>query len=127
MSASGGGSVVNVGSAFGQVGPDFSLYEGIAPASGLPDYFIHKGGMLQLTRYFASAYGRHAVRVNTLVLGPFRKKQPEELANRFARRTLLQRMGDPAEVKGPLLFLASDASSFVTGSHVVVDGGYTTI
>ena len=127
MAATDGGSIVNVGSSFGQVAPDFAIYEGIAPNSGLPDYFIHKGGMLQLTRYFAAAFGKEKVRVNTLVLGPFRKKQTEELAARFAGRTLLQRMGDVREVQGPLLFLASDASSYVTGSHLVVDGGYTAI
>ena len=108
------------------VGPDFSLYEGLAEG-GLPDYFFHKGGMLQLTRYAAALYGSRGVRVNTLSFGPFRKHQSDELATRFAARTLLRRMGDPPEAGGAVVFLASDASSYMTGANLVIDGGYTAI
>ncbi len=127
MAARGRGSIINVGSAFGLVGPDFSIYSGLVPDAGLPDYFFHKGGMLQLTRYAAALYGPRGVRVNTLCLGPFRKHQSGELEKRFADRTLLGRMGNREEVAGALLFLASEASSYVTGSQLVVDGGYTAI
>ena len=127
MATRGHGVIVNVGSMFGIVGPDISLYEGLPVEGGLPDYFFHKGGMLQLTRYAAALYGPRGVRVNTLSLGPFRKHQSDELAARFAGRTLLRRMGVPAEVGGAVVFLASDASSFMTGSNLVVDGGYTAI
>lgn len=125
MAASGGGTIINVGSVFGMVGPALDLYEGLSVSGGLPDYFFHKGGMLQLTRYAAALYGPHGVRVNTLSLGPFRKHQSEELAARFGRRTLLRRMGETNEVRGAVLFLASEASSYMTGANLVVDGGYT--
>jgi NAD(P)-dependent dehydrogenase (short-subunit alcohol dehydrogenase family) len=127
MAAQQSGVIVNVGSSFGLVGPDFSLYQGLPVEGGLPDYFFHKGGMLQLTRYAAALYGPRGVRVNTLSLGPIRKRQSDELAYRFAARTLLRRMGSPAEVGGAVVFLASDASSFMTGSNLVVDGGYTSV
>ncbi len=127
MAGRGKGVIINVGSSFGMVGPDFGIYERLPKQGGLPDYFIHKGGMLQLTRYAAALYGPQGVRVNTLSVGPIRKHQSDELASRFDRRTLLRRMGKPAEVQGAVLFLASDASSFMTGSNLVVDGGYTTI
>ncbi|MSU73340.1 MAG: SDR family oxidoreductase [Opitutus sp.] len=126
MAARGHGVIVNVGSVFGLVGPDFSLYEDIGDG-GFPDYFFHKGGLLQLTRYAAALYGPRGVRVNTLSLGPFRKRQPDELAARFAGRTLLGRMGAAPEVRGAIVFLASAASSYMTGSNLVVDGGYTAI
>lgn len=127
MAARGRGAIINVGSSFGLVGPDLSIYEGLASGGGLPDYFFHKGGMLQLTRYAAAHYGPKGVRVNTLSLGPFRKHQTDELAARFGRRTLLGRMGNAPEVGGAVVFLASDASSYMTGSNLVVDGGYTAI
>ena len=126
MAARGRRVIINVGSAFGLVGPDFSLYEGIGDG-GFPDYFFHQGGLLQLTRYAAALYGPRGVRVNTLSLGPFRKRQPDELAARFAGRTLLGRMGAASEVRGAIVFLASDASSYMTGSNLVVAGGYTAI
>lgn len=125
MAAAGRGSIINVGSSFGMVGPDFSIYEGLTPAGGLPDYFFHKGGMLQLTRYMAALHGRQGVRVNTLSVGPVRKKQSDALAARFSARTLLGRMGRPQDVQGAVLFLASAASGFMTGANLVVDGGYT--
>jgi NAD(P)-dependent dehydrogenase (short-subunit alcohol dehydrogenase family) len=126
MAERGRGVIINIGSSFGMVGPDLSIYEGLAEG-GLPDYFFHKGGMLQLTRYAAALYGPRGVRVNTLSLGPFRKRQCDELAGRFAGRTLLGRMGDAQEVRGAVVFLASDASSYMTGSNLVLDGGYTAI
>ena len=125
MAEQGSGSIINIGSMFGMVGPDLSVYEGLSAESGLPDYFFHKGGMLQLTRYMAAIYGPRGVRVNTVSLGPFRKHQTEEMAGRFARRTMIKRMGTPSEVAGSVVFLASDASSYITGSNLVVDGGYT--
>ena len=127
MAGRGRGVIINVGSSFGMVGPDFSLYDGLGEGRGLPDYYFHKGGMLQLTRYMAALLGARGVRVNTLSLGPFRKRQSEELAARFASRTLLRRMGDANEVRGAIVFLASDASSYMTGSNLVIDGGYTAI
>jgi len=125
MAERGGGTIINIGSSFGMVAPDFELYEGLSVSGGLPDYFFHKGGMLQLTRYVAALYGPRGVRVNTLSLGPIRKHQSDELAARFSRRTLLRRMGRAEEVGGAVLFLASDASSYMTGSNMVFDGGYT--
>jgi NAD(P)-dependent dehydrogenase (short-subunit alcohol dehydrogenase family) len=124
MAARGGGSVVNIGSIQGMVGPDFPLYEGLnmdAP----PDYFFHKGGMLQLTRYVAAKLGRKGVRVNTISPGGFFNDQDATFVERYNQRTYLGRMANETDLKGAVVFLASDASAYVTGANLAVDGGYT--
>lgn len=124
MAAHGGGSIINIGSVFGLVGPDFSLWEGLKPG-GLPDYFFHKGGLLQLTRYAAARFGPHGVRVNMISPGLFFKNQDLPLVERAKARTFLRRMGNETDLKGAIVFLASDASAYVTGANLIVDGGYT--
>jgi NAD(P)-dependent dehydrogenase (short-subunit alcohol dehydrogenase family) len=124
MAGRGRGSIVNVGSIQGMVGPDFTLYEGLdwgAP----PDYFFHKGGLVQLTRYAASKLGPRGVRVNAVVPGGFFNNQDAAFVKRYNARTFLGRMADETDLKGAIVFLASDASAYVTGASLVVDGGYT--
>jgi NAD(P)-dependent dehydrogenase (short-subunit alcohol dehydrogenase family) len=118
------GSIINVGSIQGVVGPDFTLYEGLnwgAP----PDYFFHKGGLLQLTRYAAAVLGPRGVRVNAITPGGFFNNQDESFVKRYNARTFLGRMANESDIKGVIVFLASDASAYVTGANVAVDGGYT--
>ncbi len=128
--AGGPASVVNVSSMYGVVSPDPSLYDSEAGRNP-PAYGAAKAALLQLTRYAAAELGREGVRVNALVLGPFpgEPAQPDPavaaLHQRLAARTMLGRTGDPEEVGGAALFLASRASSFVTGSALTVDGGWT--
>ncbi len=124
MAEQGGGSIVNVGSIQGMVGPDYSLYEGLGMGTA-PDYFVHKGGMIQLTRFAASHLGPHGVRVNTISPGGFFNEQDERFVARYNARTFLGRMADEQDLKGVIVFLGSNASRYITGVNIPVDGGYT--
>jgi NAD(P)-dependent dehydrogenase (short-subunit alcohol dehydrogenase family) len=119
------GSIVNVGSMQGMVGPSPELYEGTNIGLPPPDYFFHKGGMINLTRYYASLFGSKRVRVNCVSPGGFFNQQPEPFLARYSKRTMLGRMADETDLGGPIVFLLSDASRYLTGINLPVDGGYT--
>jgi len=119
------GSIVNVSSIQGMVGPSFELYEGTNMGEPPPDYFFHKGGIINLTRYYAALFGRCNVRVNCVSPGGFFSHQPEPFLRRYCERTFLGRMADASDLGGPVVFLLSDAAHYVTGSNLPVDGGYT--
>ncbi|MDR1010673.1 MAG: SDR family oxidoreductase [Opitutaceae bacterium] len=122
-----GGSVVGIASMQGMVGPNFRLYEDPA-AYPTPDYFFHKAGMINLARYFASLHGPRGVRVNTVspggILNPA-KPPPAGFLSRYADMTLLGRMALAPEICGAVVFLLSDAASYITATNIPVDGGYT--
>lgn len=124
MAERGGGSIVNIGSIQGVVGPDLSLYQG-GMQPGPPDYAFHKGGMVLLTRYAASFLGPQGVRVNCISPGGYDPSLSEDFVERYSTRTFLGRMGNETDLKGIIVFLASDASSYITGANIPVDGGYT--
>jgi len=124
MVAQGSGTIVNIGSIQGMVGPDFSLYEGTSMGA-IPDYFFHKGGMLNLTRYFAALYGPRGIRVNCLSPGGFYNGQNPLFVERYCKATYLRRMADDRDLGGPVIFLLSEASRYITGANLAVDGGYT--
>lgn len=124
MAARGSGSIVNVSSIQGMVGPDYTLYEGLG-MHALPDYFFHKAGMINLTRFFAAQLGPRGVRVNSVSPGGFLAGQPPEFIERYRRATLLGRMADERDLGGPIAFLLSDAARYITGANLPVDGGYT--
>jgi NAD(P)-dependent dehydrogenase (short-subunit alcohol dehydrogenase family) len=124
MAERGHGSIVNVGSIQGLVGPDYTLYEGLNWGVA-PDYFFHKGGMQQLTRFAASKLGPRGVRVNVIVPGGFFNNQDAAFVSRYNARTFLGRMANETDVKGAIVFLASDASAYITGATIAIDGGYT--
>lgn len=125
MADCGGGSIINIGSIQGMVGPDFSLYEDLGWKIA-PDYFFHKGGMLNFSRYVASKFGPYGVRSNVLSPGGCFSDQDPRFVERYNRRTMLGRMANETDLKGAVVFLASNASAYITGSNIVVDGGYTT-
>jgi NAD(P)-dependent dehydrogenase (short-subunit alcohol dehydrogenase family) len=125
MAAQGNGSIVNIGSIQGMIGPSYELYEGTAMGDLPPDYFFHKGGMINLTRFYAALYGPRGVRVNCLSPGGFFNQQPEPFLSRYCEHTLLGRMADPSDLGGAVVFLLSAASRYVTGVNLPVDGGYT--
>jgi NAD(P)-dependent dehydrogenase (short-subunit alcohol dehydrogenase family) len=127
MAEQGRGSIINIGSIQGMIGPDYTLYEGLGCGTPPPDYFFHKGGMINFTRYVASRLGPRGVRCNTLSPGGFLFDQSKEFVERYSRRTALGRMADDTDLKGAIVFLASDASAYVTAINLPVDAGYTAI
>lgn len=124
MAARGKGSIINIGSIQGLVGPDLTLYEGTAMGAP-PDYFFHKGGMVQLTKYTAAQLGPKGVRVNCISPGGFYNNQDPTFVARYNARTFLGRMANETDLKGVIVFLASDASAYITGTNIPIDGGYT--
>jgi NAD(P)-dependent dehydrogenase (short-subunit alcohol dehydrogenase family) len=123
MRQAGGGQIINISSIYGLVGPDQDIYP---DGSQKPvDYAITKGGVVMLTKWLATTYGADGIRANTLTFGGVEKGHSEEFKENYGARTPLGRMADADEVGGPLVFLASDAASYMTGADVVVDGGWT--
>jgi NAD(P)-dependent dehydrogenase (short-subunit alcohol dehydrogenase family) len=121
------GAIVFVSSVHGVVAPDPSLYES-APGfiSSGPAYHAAKGGIIQLARSLAASLGRHGIRVNCVSPGMVPTSLvPTELAERFAARTPLGRVGTPDDVAQSIAFLASDKAAWITGQNLVVDGGWT--
>ena len=125
MSAKKSGSIVNIGSMQGMIGPSLELYTGTDMGVPPPDYFFHKGGMENLTRFYAGILGPHNVRVNCLAPGGFFNRQPEPFLTRYNEHTMLGRMADERDLGGAVIFFLSDASRYITGANLPVDGGYT--
>jgi len=126
MAERGGGSIVNVGSIQGLIGPDPTNYAGTSMHGWYPDYFFHKGGLVNFTRFVASYYGAKGVRCNAVHPGGLRTpKMPEAFVRAYSSRTFLGRLAGETDLKGAVVFLASDASAYITGTQLVVDGGYT--
>jgi NAD(P)-dependent dehydrogenase (short-subunit alcohol dehydrogenase family) len=122
------GSIVNVASIYGVVSPDFSVYGDHWGMINPPSYSFAKGGMIQLTRYLAVHFARYGIRVNCLSPGGhYVSQMPEEFVANYCRRTPLGRMAGPNDLKGAAVFLASEASAYVTGQNLLVDGGYTAL
>ncbi len=125
MRRAGGGSIVNLGSTYGMVAPDFSIYDGLAGMTTPATYAAIKGGIINLTRFLASYYGRDGIRVNCVSPGGIANNQPETFVGRYEAKTMLGRMGSPRDIAGAVVFLASDAAAYVTGVNLAVDGGWT--
>ena len=120
---SGRGSVVNIGSTYGVVGPDMSLYDDTKMGNPAA-YAASKGGLLQLTRWLSTVLAPD-VRVNSICPGGVARGQDPKFVTRYVAKTPMQRMGTEEDMKGALLFLASDLSAYVTGQNLMVDGGWT--
>ena len=121
-------SIVNVSSMYGMVPPDFDAYKDAAEMTNPPHYGAAKAGVIQLTKYYASLFGKRGIRVNAVSPGPFPNDQVQQNTQFIAeleKRTLLGRIGKPAELAGVFTFLMSDASRYITGQNLVVDGGWT--
>lgn len=120
------GSLINFGSIYGVVGSNFSIYDGTDLTSPMA-YSAIKGGIVNLTRYLASYFGKFNVRVNTVCPGGILDRQNQIFVKNYSKNTPLNRMGKPDEVATAVLFLASDASSYISGITLMVDGGWTAI
>jgi NAD(P)-dependent dehydrogenase (short-subunit alcohol dehydrogenase family) len=119
-----GGCIVNLGSIYGVRAPDFSVYEGTDMTSPV-EYAGIKGGVINLTRYLASYFGEQGIRANTVSPGGVFNNQNERFVQNYKERTPLGRMAEPEDVANTILYLVSDAASYVTGQNIVVDGGFS--
>lgn len=135
MKKKGGGSIVLTSSVYGIVGPDFriyrecdsknNLYGGDNPLTTPAPYPASKGGIMALTRYLATLLGPDGIRVNTLTPGGVYDGQEEGFHQAYVNKTPLGRMAVWSDYSGAILFLASDASKYMTGANLVIDGGWT--
>jgi NAD(P)-dependent dehydrogenase (short-subunit alcohol dehydrogenase family) len=128
MAARGEGSIVNIGSLYASVSPDPHFYEhlaGNAPFVKSPAYGASKAGVVSLSKFFATHWAGRGIRVNTLSPGGVLAGQDEQFKAKYGARVPLRRMAQAADLTGPLVFLASRASSYVTGHELRVDGGFT--
>lgn len=132
MIANGGGSIINISSIYGMIGYDTGFYDPL-PEGGQPEslaYSAAKGAMIAMTRTLAAYWGKHNIRVNAIAPGPTKTERlgaaiDSHVWDRFAARTVLNRSGTPDDLTGATIYLASDASSFMTGQVLAVDGGWT--
>jgi NAD(P)-dependent dehydrogenase (short-subunit alcohol dehydrogenase family) len=127
MARRGTGSVINIGSLYGLTAPDPRMYDHLPadpPFLKPPAYGMSKAAVGSLTRYLATLWGPSGVRVNTLTPGGVLGNQDPQFKAKFTERVPLRRMAEYSDLTGPLLFLASDMSSYVTGTELLVDGGF---
>ncbi len=127
------GSIINVSSMYGVVSPSPTLYEG-TDFFNPPTYGVNKAGILALTRYTAAFWGKQGIRCNAIVPGPFPNREStsensvngnDDFIERLKARTVLHDVGHPNDLRGALILLASDASRYITGQAITIDGGWT--
>lgn len=129
MAEAGRGSIINISSIYGILSPNQDIYEFRRKNGGVfykpVAYSVSKSAIMNLTRYLATYWAKKGVRVNTLTLAGVFNNQPQEFLDAYCARMPLGRMANAEEYIGPVLFMASDASSYMTGSNLVVDGGWS--
>ena len=121
------GSIINISSIYGNISPDNSIY-GDTGLNSLPSYGAGKAAIIQYTKFMAGALGKNGIRVNCVSPGPFPTdsvQNKSEFLNKLKKKIPLGRIGKPHELKGIMVFLSSESSSYLTGSNIMVDGGWT--
>ena len=125
------GNIINISSEIGLISPDQRIYKGIknpysdGPLNNPPAYSATKAGLISLTRYLSSAWGKYNIRVNVLCPGGVFDGHDEKFVENYSNLVPMDRMANKDEYIGAIAFLSSDASSFMTGSILVIDGGKT--
>lgn len=123
------GNIINIGSIQGSVGPNFEVYGDTGMSSPIT-YTFEKWGMVGFTKWIANYYGKFNIRSNCISPGGYgpgirESRLPEEFIKNYLRLTPLKRFAEDDDIKGPVVFLASDASAYITGHNLLVDGGWT--
>lgn len=126
MAKNGGGSIINISSIYGMLSPDQRIYkykkrDFFKPVS----YSVSKSGVLNLTRYLATYWAEKNIRVNTLTLAGIYNKQDSEFLKNYCNKVPLGRMANENDYNGAIVFLSSEASAYMTGSNLIIDGGYS--
>lgn len=125
---SGRGKIINVSSMYGIVAPQFEIYDDFPDFLNPPHYGAAKAGVIQLTKYYASYLGKLNIQVNAVTPGPFPSnsvQQSNGFVEELKAKTSLNVIGQPEDLAGAFVFLASDTSNFITGQNIIVDGGWT--
>ena len=126
MKEQGFGSIVNISSIYGVVGPDFNIYNGTEmtmPAA----YSAIKGGIINFTRYLASYFGQYGIRVNCVSPGGIFNNQSKIFVGQYEKKVPMKRMGKPEDISPSVAFLLSNSSAYITGQNLIIDGGWTAI
>lgn len=124
----GKGKIINVASMYGVVSPDFSIYKNNKSFLSPPDYGSSKAAIIQLTKYYASYYGLENILINSVSPGPFPSKKVQKeigFIDELKERTMLNKIGTPEDLAGIFVFLSSEASNYITGQNIIIDGGWT--
>lgn len=118
------GAIINFASIYGIVAPDFSIYQGTKMTIPIA-YSAIKGGIIAFTKYLATYYAKYNIRANVISPGGVFNGQDSAFLKKYAMKTPLNRLADPKDIVGAVIFLSSDASSYITGQNLIVDGGWS--
>lgn len=123
ITKNGGGSIINIASMMGMFGPDLGNYEGTDMGWPPPDYFFHRAGIINLTRYLARVYAGKNIRVNCVSPGGLFNNQPQRFLENYCKKVPIGRMANNDDIKGLMVLLASDAGAYINGENILMDGG----
>lgn len=116
------GVIINIASIYGVLGPNFSVYEGTEMTMPV-EYSMIKGGIINFTRYLSTYLAPYNIRVNAISPGGIFNNQPKSFVEKYKEKVPLGRMGTPSDIVGTVIFMVSDASEYITGQNIMVDGG----